>query len=292
MSTKLVFGCGYLGLRVARLWRQAGHQVFAVTRLSTRAADLEAAGLKPLVADVTNPQSLLHLPSAESVLYAVGYDRTAGKSLREVYVQGLHNVLDALPAAVQRIVYISSTGVYGQSGGEWVDEDSICQPTRESGRACLEAENLLLAHRFGPRSIVLRLAGIYGPGRIPRQAALAAGEAIAAPSEGWLNLIHVDDAARIVLAAEQHGRPPCLYTVSDGRPPQRREYYEELARLLKAPPPEFIEPPADSPAALRAESNKRVSNRRMLAELGVELKYASYREGLAAIVAEEKAPKL
>jgi hypothetical protein len=77
-----------------------------------------------------------------------------------------------------------------------------------------------------------------------------------------------------------------LYTVSDGRPSQRREYYEELARLLGAPRPNFIEPAPDSPAAMRAESNKRVSNARMLAELGIELRHPSYREGLAAIVAE------
>jgi nucleoside-diphosphate-sugar epimerase len=220
-------------------------------------------------------------------LYAVGYDRAAGKAMRDVYVQGLRNVLDALPDTTERILYISSTGAYGQSDGQWVDEDSVCQPARDSGRICLEAEAVLRGHRLGERAVVLRLAGIYGPGRIPRQAALVAGEPIAAPSTGWLNLIHVDDAARVALAAEQRIEPPRLYTVSDGRPPQRREYYEELARLLGAPPPQFAEPAIDSPAALRAESNKRVSNARMLAELKVELAYPSFREGLAAIVTAE-----
>jgi nucleoside-diphosphate-sugar epimerase len=196
-------------------------------------------------------------------------------------------VLEALTAATQRIVYISSTGVYGQTCGEWVDEDSAAFPCRLAGRVCLAAEQLLHEHRLGSRAIILRLAGIYGPGRIPRRQALAVGDPITAPREGWLNLIHVDDAARIVLAAERSAQPPGRYTVSDGQPTLRHEYYAELARLLQAPPPVFIDPPADSSAALRAESNKRVSNRRMLAELGVTLQYPSYREGLAAIVAEE-----
>jgi nucleoside-diphosphate-sugar epimerase len=144
---------------------------------------------------------------------------------------------------------------------------------------------VLQAHPLGRRAIILRLAGIYGPGRIPRRHTLASGEPIAAPRDGWLNLIHVDDAARIVLAAEGIEELPRLYTVSDGHPPQRCEYYAELARLIGAPPPTFVAPPPDSPAALRAESSKRVSNRRLLSELKLELKFPSFRQGLAAIVA-------
>jgi nucleoside-diphosphate-sugar epimerase len=283
---KLIFGCGYLGLRVGRRWLAAGETVCAVTRSRARAEELRSIGCTPLVADVTAPESLSELPAAETVLYAVGHDRTARKTLREVYVAGLSNVLDALSAATQRVLYISSTGVYAQSGGEWVDEESACEPIRESGCVCLEAERVLQAHRLGKKAIILRLAGIYGPGRIPRRQGLQAGEPIAAPQYGFLNLIHVDDAARIVLAAE-HVPPPRLYTVSDGLPPVRHEYYAELARLLAAPPPTFVDPPADSPAALRAESNKRVSNRRLLSELDVKLEFPSYREGLAAIVASD-----
>ncbi len=167
--TKLIFGCGYLGLRVAHLWREAGVVVYAVTRSESRAKELEAVGLRPLVADVTDPRSLQGLPRAESVLYAVGFDRAGGANMREVYVDGLRHVLEALPEETGRILYISSTGVYAQSGGEWVDEDSPYQSVRESGRVCREAEELLRSHRLGPRSIILRLAGIYGPGRIPRQ---------------------------------------------------------------------------------------------------------------------------
>jgi nucleoside-diphosphate-sugar epimerase len=138
------------------------------------------------------------------------------------------------------------------------------------------------------KAIILRLAGLYGPGRIPRGEDLKAGRPIDAPAEGWLNLIHVDDAAQIVLRAEQFAVPPRTYVISDGHPVQRSEYYRELARHLRAPRPAFAPPPADSPAAQRAASDKRVNPERMFAELSPSLLYPSYREGLAAIVAEKE----
>ncbi|HTU24553.1 MAG TPA: SDR family oxidoreductase [Pirellulales bacterium] len=282
---KLIFGCGYLGRRVARRWLSAGETVFAVTRSAARAEDFRREGITPLVADVLRPASLTGLPVADTVLYAVGYDRTAGESIERVYVDGLAAVLTALPAATGRFIYISSTGVYGQATGERVDEASLCQPTRDGGRACLAAEQLLSAHPLGNRAIILRLAGLYGPGRVPHRQQLLAGEPLAVPAEGWLNLIHVDDAASVVLAAELRARPPRLYVVSDGRPVERRAYYTELARLLGAPPPQFAPPAPGSPALVRSASDKRIDNTRMREELAACLAYPSYREGLAAIVA-------
>jgi nucleoside-diphosphate-sugar epimerase len=290
---KLVFGCGYLGLRVARLWRQAGDRVFAVTRSADKAGLLAADGLTPLVADISQPNTLApiaQLAGIDTVLFAVGFDRTADRTIREVYVDGLAQVLRILPA-VSRFIYISSTGVYGQVAGDEVDENSPCQPTREGGQACLAAEQLLRQSNLAERTIVLRLAGIYGPGRIPRAKELQAGAAIAAPAQGFLNLIHVDDAARIVVLAAERATPPRLYCVSDGQPVQRMEYYNELARLVDAPPPKFIDPPSDSPAAQRAGSDKRISNALLMQEFAPELVYPSYREGLRAIVAGSAGPK-
>jgi nucleoside-diphosphate-sugar epimerase len=282
----LIFGCGYLGLRVARRWRACGRCVTAVTRTPKRAEALQAEGLEAIIADITRPGALQHLPPAATVLFAVGFDRSAGQSIRDVYVTGLRLVLDALPDSVERFLYISSTGVYSQTGDVWVDEDSVAGPEREGGRACLEAEQLLAAHPIGRRSIVLRMAGLYGPGRVPRVRELESGQPIAAPSAGNLNLIHVEDAASVVIAAEQSAPLPRLYLVSDGHPVQRRTYYEELARLLGAPVPSFTTTDADSPAARRAESSKRIRNDRLRRELGVTLRYASYREGLAAILGD------
>jgi len=289
--SKLIFGCGYLGSRVAERWLAAGETVFAVTRSADRAQRLEQHGLRPIVADVVRPASLKEFQSlhgVNTVLYAVGYDRSSGASMHQVYVDGLKAALDALRADVGRIVYISSTGVYGQTGGDWVDEYSECLPEREGGRACLAAEQVLAAHPLGPRAMILRLAGIYGPGRIPRKAELLAAQPIAAAEHGFLNLIHVEDAAGAVLAAAVGPSPPKTYVVSDGCPVERREYFAELARLLKAPAPHFVPPPAGSPAAGRAASDKRVCSERAFRELGLALRYPSYRQGLAAIVAAEQ----
>ena len=91
------------------------------------------------------PETLDRLPAADRVFYAVGFDRSAGAAMREVYVEGLQNVLDRLPGSVRRFVYASSTGVYGQAGGEWVDEESPTDPQHESGRVVLEAEGRVRA---------------------------------------------------------------------------------------------------------------------------------------------------
>jgi nucleoside-diphosphate-sugar epimerase len=284
---KLIFGCGYLGYRVALRWRAEGADVMAVTRSSRRAAMLSSAGIEPIVADIMRPATMGSIPVADTLLYAVGFDRASGFSIHDVYVDGLRNVLRALPAGAGPLLYISSTGVYGQADGRWVDERSACEPMRAGGRACLEAERCLQEHPLGERTVILRMAGIYGPGRIPRREALEAGRPIAAPSEGYLNLIHVDDAAQAVLAAEKRAPRPALYCVADGAPVQRGAYYEHLAALLGAAKPRFEPPPSDSPVAMRAASSKRVSNERLIRELAVHLRYPSYREGLAAIVAAE-----
>ncbi len=282
----LIFGCGYLGRRAARLWREAGAKVHAVTRSPQRAEQFQAEGLEPLVADIASSGPLPPLPQADVVLFAVGYDRGAGRPMREVYVEGFRRVLEALPEACGKLIYISSTGVYGDTEGEWVNEDSPCRPTREGGRLCLEAEELLRTSPFGPRSLVLRLAGIYGPGRLPRLDALRAGEPLAVPSEGWLNLIHVDDAARIILAAAEQLEPPAIYVVSDGAPVQRSEYLAELARLIGAPSPRFTEPDPQAAATQRAGSDKRIDPSRLRAALSLELEYPDHRAGLAAAVGE------
>ena len=269
----LLFGHGYLGSRVARLWQAEGRTVHVVTRSESRAHELAALGYAPLVADVTNAPAiravLAEFPPPDTVLFAVGYDRQAAReaaapSIHEVYAGGFANVLAALPAATRRVIYISTTGVYGQSSGTLVDEDSPTEPTREGGLASLAAEQALAASPFASRGIVLRLAGIYGPNRIPLAEKLRLGEPLAVPAAGCVNLIHVDDAAHVVLAAEQlnlpAGRSPLIYNVSDGHPAIRGEYYAELARLLGAQPPTFVSPlPIPRPPpALRATSGSRM----------------------------------
>ena len=286
---RLVFGCGYLGQRVAMGWLAAGHEVVVTTRSERRAETLRQAGLVPRIADVTRPETLANLPAAEAVLYGVGYDpQSQAPVTREaIYLDGFRAVLDALPAETGKVIYLSSTGVYGQRDGDWVDEETPCRPLREAGRLFLAAERELANRPIGCRGIVLRLAGLYGPGRLLRMAALRTGEPIEAPIHGHLNLIHVDDAVAAVFAAEQKASLPRTYLVSDGHPTGHREFYCWLAHLLGLPAPRFVEPDSSRPTPRRGGSDKQIRNARLLNELNLVLKYPSYREGLAAIVAQE-----
>lgn len=284
---KLIFGCGYLGKRVAQKWLRQGDQVLAVTRSAARAEEFADWGVQPIVGDITADVDLRDADGAQTVLFAVGFDRGSGQAIREVYVGGLQKVLDKLPASVSRFIYISSTGVYAQADGEWVDEGSPCEPEREGGRACLAAEALLRAHDIGRRSVILRLAGIYGPGRLPKWKDVIAGNSIDSPADGYLNLIHVDDAVSAVLAAEGLQNLPDRILVSDGQPVLRGDFYRELAKQSGAPAPRFAEPADAARANRRGSTDKRIDNTRMRQRLSITLQYPSYCEGLAAIVAAE-----
>lgn len=278
---RLILGCGYLGRRVAAAWRDQGCHVVGVTRRTEHAGQLRRQGIEPIVADVLNPKSLIGLPQAETVLYAIGLDRTSGTSMRSVYVHGLANVLEHLPPP-RRLIYISSSSVYGQPDGSWVDENSPTDPEEESGKIVLEAEQLLRARL--PGAIILRFAGIYGPDRLLRQKAIVAGEPIVGDAEKWLNLIHVEDGVQAVLAAEARGTPGRVYNICDDRPVQRREFYVALASRLNAPPPCFVMPPADQPTPPHEKGNRRICNQRMHEDLNVVLRHANYVAGLQALI--------
>ena len=272
MPTHLILGCGYLGRVVARRWLAAGHRVVALTR--SHAGDLRSLGIEPVVGDVTDPG--LRIPTADVVLYSVGMDRSDGKSMRDVYVGGLTNVLNVLPD-VRRFAYVSSTSVYAQTDGGWVDEPSPTEPVEESGRVVLECERLLRERR--PDAAVLRFAGIYGPDRVIRRAAVERGEPLAADPDGSLNLIHVKDGATAVFEAADRAPARATFNIADDRPVTRREFYTELASLLGAPAPRFA--PADE------RTNRRISNRRMRSELGVELRFPDSRTGLRDALGRE-----
>lgn len=223
--------------------------------------------------------SLQGLPAVDQVLISVSYDRTSQHSRYESQVLGLRNLLQAISPEA-RICYISTTGVYHQTDGSWVDETSPTVPTRAGGQAHLEAEQMLSQLRPDSPWTILRLAGIYGPGRIPRAADVTAGRPIEASSEGYLNLIHIDDAADAVLAAWSRSRRR-LYLVSDDCPVLRGDFYQQIARQCGAAPVTFVEPSPDAPARVLSASNKRVRNQMMRRDLLTQLSYPSYREGLA-----------
>jgi nucleoside-diphosphate-sugar epimerase len=280
----LIVGCGYLGERVGKILLARGEPVSGTVRSPARAGTLATIGIEPVIADVLAPQSLAALPDADRVLYCVGLDRTASVPMRTVCVDGLRNVLARLQGRYGRLAYVSSTGVYGRNEGGFVSEDDPAEPVHESGRVVLDAEQLLRPEG----AIVLRCSGLYGPGRIPGRASLERGEPIPGDPSRYLNLIHIDDAATAVVAALDRGERGRIYHLSDDRPVERREYYGRAAALLGAPPPHFAPPAPGGPAALREESSKRISNRRLRNELGVILAYPDIETGLPAALEAER----
>lgn len=276
-----MFGCGYLGIRVAESLVFSGIRVWATTRNPDKADRLSQMGITPVLADWCEPTTLGKLPQVGRLLVSVSYDRGGGRTRSESQLGGLSNLMDVLPPST-RVCYISTTGVYHQTDGSWVDESSETRPTREGGQIHLDAEKRLLATRPSG-SVVLRLAGIYGPGRVPRAADVMAGRPIASREDGFLNLIHVEDAATAAIQSWHDPSHP-LYLISDDHPVRRGDFYREIASQTNSPEPTFVAPGDGSSKSARSDSNKRVRNRRMKADLLPELRYPTYREGLTDVL--------
>ncbi|WP_246539402.1 SDR family oxidoreductase [Telmatocola sphagniphila] len=279
----LIIGCGYLGRSVARLWLEAKQEVYALTR---SAGSELPAGTQPITGDVTQPQSLSKLGSQswDTLLYAVGLDRKSGRSFREVYIDGLRNVLEKLPPG-GKFLYVSSTSVYGQTTGEWVNEASDTSPLEENGKIVREAE--LLLHSYRPEAVILRFAGIYGPGRLLRRTSIEKGEVLVCNPDKWLNLIHREDGARAILLAQTSAQAGQIYLISDGQPVRRPDFYSFLAEQLNAPTVRFQSPPAGVPQPPHEMGNRRIENRKARQELGFEPQFANYRSGIAASLTAE-----
>ena len=273
---KLIIGCGYLGKRVARHWLENGDDVYALTRSQETAEQFHQQGIHPIIGDVMQRETLSFPADFTTCLYAIGLDRSAGFSQREVYVGGLSNVLKAETFQPTRLIYISSTSVYGQTDGGLINEESPTEPVRDNGVVCLDAETLVRDQIKLPWNI-LRLSGIYGPGRLlARKEKLAAREPMRGNPDGYLNLIHVDDAAQAVLKCEANvDAVNELFLISDNRPVLRREYYSLLAEHFGTPEPLFDDADADNLA-------KQCDNRKARKMLGFAPKYGSIEEGVPA----------
>jgi nucleoside-diphosphate-sugar epimerase len=288
----LIVGCGYLGVRVASNLDENGHLITAVTRSPEKAALMADGGYTPIIGDVLDPTTLAALPSADALLIALTHDPTSGVSKRAVLVNGVANLVREMCTRVGHVVYISSTSVYGQSDGSWVDETSLTEPTSEGGQITLEAERALQEICSAPgstcRLTILRLAGIYGPGRlIARVDQLRAGTPVAGSPEAWLNLIHADDAAFIVSEVAEGLTTSPILLVCDDRPVTRGEFYSAMAKEIGAPPPTFD--PDSSEGRRTSGLNKRCSNARLHAELDLELRCPDAVEGLPQFIYFERA---
>lgn len=287
-DSTLIFGCGYIGRQVALQWQsqsQSSAAIYTVTRNRDKAQQLAAEGFQPLIADWTDRRTLAQLPACGRVLIAVSYDRRSGLSRQDSQVGGLNQLLDFLPPQAA-IVYLSTTGVYHQRDGSWVDETSVTRPQYPGGWAHLRAEESLQRWRPAGRATILRLSGIYGPGRVPRLHDLQAGRSLGGGAEGYLNLIHRDDAVAAILAAWQRMPDlPRLHLVSDDQPVLRRRFYEHAAQLWKTPPPQF-DPQLSPTQSQRSGSHKRVWNRRMHQHLLPRLQYPTFVQGLNDLVGQ------
>lgn len=285
----LVVGCGYLGLPLGAALVREGHQVWGLRRSAGAAPALREAGLEPVPADVTDPASLASLaPRFDWVVNCVASGGGTAEDYRRIYYDGTRNLLAWLAAAPpRRFVYTSSTGVYGQTAGEVVDETSLAEPDAPTARILRDTEELLLeaARTTGFPAIILRLAGIYGPGRGYWLRQFLAGEArIEGDGSRVLNLVHRDDAAGAIRAALERGEPGRIYNVVDDAPATQRELLTWLAETLERPLPPSVS--ADGVAnRKRGLTSKRVSNRRLREELAFRPACPSFREGFAAELA-------
>lgn len=277
MSGLLIVGCGFVGNEVVRqLQLSNGSKPYALTRTVERATELENAGAVPIVGHWHDPASLAALPSVDTILVSVPHREDSGLGI-ESHAVGLKNLLEhAQP--FRKLIYLSTTGVYGDAHEE-VDERTPTQPTRIGPQIAVAAERWLGERLKSPQLAIIRLAGIYGPGRIPLAEKLKSGEPLQVPQEGWLNLIHVADIAAMLLKVCECDLEKSLYVFSDGNPVPRLEFYRTLAKLCGVDDPKFAEP---DPAAKRSQraGKKRVNPQRLMDELHITLQFKSYKEGL------------
>jgi len=273
----LIIGCGYLGAVTARKLAAAGrHEVWATTRtrdrweaLATNCTrllqyDISRAGSENVLADDFDPGSsdifVMLTPSAIVPAMADGgYGR-----LLEVIVT----------LNPRRAVLVSSTGVYGEQAGRTVTAATSPQPVGARGKQLLEIENRWLG--AGARHRVCRLAGIYGPGRVVGRESLLNGTVLPGDPDAWLNLIHVEDAAELVIRCASADNAHAVELGSDGEPVSRKTYYTWLADRLGAAPPRF------DPAQRARSGSKRCDPRATLGRLGWTPQYGDFRAGLAA----------
>ena len=274
----LIFGCGYLGSRVAANWHQAGCEVSVVTRSEANAKRFRSLGYEPIIADITDTNSLARIRfEFDIILFAVGFDRTKYSDIREVYVEGLKNVLAKISTTKVHFIYMSSTGVYGDCQGEWIDEATKAEPFRPGGKACLEAEELIRAGEFD--YTILRLAGIYGPDRVPRLKAMREQAWEELGQTGHINLIHVADAAKIVASVVEQKIVNETFLVSDGQPADRKEFYEFIAQQLRTGPIDWTVK-TEPDASRRSAADKKVSNRKLVEFTSYEFQFPDYRVGI------------
>ena len=278
------FGLGYSARRLAERLLTRGWRVAGTTRSGAKVAALAEAGIEAFLFDRGRPldDPAAALAGTTHLLSSVPPDADGDPVL------GQHGADIARAPGLQWVGYLSTTGVYGDRDGGWVDEDSALTPSGERGRRRLAAERVWLA-LFGHPAHLFRLAGIYGPGRSALDT-VRAGTAKRIDKPGQVfSRIHVADIATVLEASIAKPNPGRAYNLCDDEAAPPAEVIEYACRLLGQPPPPLV-PFDDAELSPMARSfyadNKRVSNRRIKEELGVRLAYPDYKAGLRALLAD------
>jgi nucleoside-diphosphate-sugar epimerase len=283
MSHILFFGLGFSARALAARLQARNWTISGTSRSDTGVREIELLGYRGLRFDGRTPLAASAFDGVSHVVISAPPDEAGDPVLNQ---HGRD--LAARASTIRWLAYLSTTGVYGDRGGDWVDEDSLLSPITERGRRRLAAERqwLALHVNHGLPVHIFRLAGIYGPGR-NQLMSVADGTARRIVKLGQVfSRIHVEDIATVLEASMARPNPGAAYNVCDDAPCPPQEVIAYAAELLGHPlPPEIPFEMAElSPMArsFYAES-KRVSNRRIKIELGVRLAYADYRAGLRAL---------
>lgn len=279
MPRILIAGCGYVGSVTADLFYGAGWEVEGWTHSKESAAQLSHKPYLVRPVDLFSVDKIKRAAQEFDVVIHCASSRGGDvESYRRIYFQGAQNLIESLRPGV--FVFTSSTSVYAQTNGEWVDEESAADPLHERGRILRETEEFV--RRNG--GTIARLAGIYGPGRSALLRKFLAGDA-RIDSARIVNQVHRDDAAAALfllatLPNEKRDAAATIFNVVDDEPLTQRECYEWLAAKLGRPIPELIGTPI---ARKRGTGNKRVSNQKLRA-LGWRRKFPTFQVGMETSV--------
>jgi nucleoside-diphosphate-sugar epimerase len=288
----LIAGCGYVGKRLA-LRLQSEFDVTGLVRSTESATELAAMGIRARILDLDRLRGKESVPERldQAAIVYLTPPPSAGESdfRLDRFLQ-----LASVPPRV--FVYISTTGVYGDTGGELVDESSPLQPRTERARRRVSAEEMtrVWCTERRVRRVVLRVPGIYGPGRLPLEQLRDREPVVCEADAGISNRIHVDDLVEACIAAITNSEARGVYPISDGNAITSTTFLNAVADIagLPRPPQVSMEEAQLTFSASRLsfiDESRRVSNERMLKHLGVKLKYGDYREGIRASLAAGEA---
>jgi nucleoside-diphosphate-sugar epimerase len=272
----LIIGCGDVGERLVRQYRSQA-KFFALTRSEEKAARLRALGAVPFIGDLDRPATLARLPAADAVFH---FAPPPAEGDTDTRTRQLLHALSRHGRLPRHLVYISTSGVYGDCGGEWVDESR--PPAPVNGRAIrrVDAERQLRVwgRRHGVRVSILRAPGIYAADRLPLERIKRGTPALIARDDSYTNHIHADDLARLAWAAMFRGRPQRVYHAVDAQPMKMGDWFDSCADAFDLPRPPRVSR-AEAEGALSEallsflRESRQLSNRRAKRELRLKYLY-------------------